>query len=114
MNYCMYEPIHGEFPTCSGNCSDCEYFYHDKLSDIIKEWRIEAKVEMPVLYKYNSFNKTLTICTSRPGYMIGYKGQLIEKYQEKLNKAYFTRKINEIKFIEVENELCQQLTFIGN
>jgi len=107
MNYCMYEPIHGEFPTCSGDCSNCGYSYHDKLGDIIKEWRIEAKVETPVLYKYKSYDGgILIICTSRPGYMIGYKGQLIEKYQEKLNKASLTRKINEIKFIEVENELC--------
>ena len=104
MNYCTYEPVHGAMPSCSGKCFDCGYYYHDYFSDIIKEWRIEAKVENPVLYKYNSLDKTLTICTARPGYMIGYHGQLIEKYKEKLSQIY--KVVNEIKFIEVENELC--------
>lgn len=105
MNYCTYEPVHGAMPSsCSGNCFDCGYYYHDYFSDIIKEWRIEAKVENPVLYKYNSLDKTLTICTARPGYMIGYHGQLIEKYKEKFSQIY--KVVNEIKFVEVENELC--------
>ena len=106
MNYCMYESVHGDMPTCSNNCKECGYYYHDYFSDIIKEWRIEAKVETPVLYKYDSGKDILTICTSRPGYMIGYHGKIIEKYREKLNKAYATRQVKEIKFIEVENELC--------
>ena len=103
MNYCMYKPVHGAMPTCSNNCEECGYCYHDSFGDIIKEWRIEAKVENPVLYKYNSRDETLIICTSRPGYMIGYHGQLIEKYKEKLNQI---KTVNEINFIEVENELC--------
>lgn len=104
MSYCLYEPVHGEEATCSGKCQNCGYYYHDILSDIIKEWRIEAKVETPVLYKYKSYDGgILTICTSRPGYMIGYHGQLIEKYKEKLNQI---KTVNEINFIEVENELC--------
>ena len=106
MDYCMYKPVHGEFPTCSNNCKECGYHYHDSFGDIIKEWRIEAKVETPVLYKYDSRKQILTLCTSRPGYMIGYHGQLIEKYREKLNKTYVTRQVKEIKFIEVEDELC--------
>ena len=104
MNYCMYEPVHGAMPNCSNNCKECGYYYHDIFSDIIKEWRIEAKVETPVLYKYKRYDGgILIICTSRPGYMIGYHGQLIEKYKEKLSQI---KAVNEINFIEVENELC--------
>lgn len=105
MNYCTYKSVRGEMSSsCLGNCFDCGYYYHDHLGDIIKEWRIEAKVENPVLYKYNSLDRTLTICTARPGYMIGYHGQLIEKYKEKFSQIY--KVVNEIKFVEVENELC--------
>ena len=107
MNYCLYASVHGEMPTCNNEeCQNCGYYFHDYFSDIIKEWRLEAKVDNPVLYKYDSLNKILIICTAWPGYMIGYHGKLIEKYQDKLNKAYISRKIKEIKFIEVENELC--------
>ena len=106
MNYCLYESVHSDMPTCSNNCKECGYYYHDSFGDIIKEWRIEANVKTPILYKYDSSKQILTLCTSRPGYMIGYHGQLIYKYREKLNKLYATRPIKGIDFIEVEDELC--------
>ena len=27
---CLYEPIHGEFPKCDGNCWRCRYAYYEE------------------------------------------------------------------------------------
>ena len=106
MDYCLYKYSHNYYSSvhCSGDCKNCGYNYHEPYGDIIKEWREKAKVNIPVLYKYDSFKRILTICTSRPGYMIGYHGVLIDEYKQKLIDAGM--RINNIEFIECEGEFC--------
>lgn len=103
MNYCIYEPIHGNYPSNCKECDGCIYNYHEPYGDIIKEWRKEAHVDIPVLYKYSFSKKELIICTSKPGYMIGYQGMLIDKYRKILEQHI---PIDTITFIECTNEVC--------
>ena len=52
------------------------------VTDILSEWKAEAKVTHLMLYKLR--NGVLTIYTDRPGPLIGRAGERIGRYQEKL------------------------------
>lgn len=55
-----------------------------KLTKLIKQWKDEAGVKGIIqINAYPTVKDTLTICTDRPGFMIGKGGCLIEKYKEK-------------------------------
>ena len=59
-----------------------------EISSIIKEWKEEARVKGIVMVSpYSDTRDTIEIYTDKPGYMIGYRGNLYDKYKEKL-KAY--------------------------
>ena len=56
-----------------------------EIHNIIKEWKHEAGVQGIILTGYTSPNSPfLTIFTSNPGLMIGYHGELKDKYIKKL------------------------------
>lgn len=80
MNRCFYKSVHGSFPKCDEKCSTCSYFYIDPLYTTIEEWKREAGVTNPVLWKFDRNRNKLCLYTTRPGYFIGYHGVLIEKY----------------------------------
>ena len=80
MNRCIYESLHEAFPKCGEKCSTCEYYYIDHLYTTIEEWKHEAGVESPVLWMFDENRNKLCLYTTRPGYLIGYHGSLIEKY----------------------------------
>lgn len=66
----------------------------------LEDWCEEAKVETPVGY-YNKFSEQkLIIYTDRPGWLIGYKGKLIEKYQQKFREEFYMPNAI-IEFVEV-------------
>lgn len=72
-----------------------------EIIEIIKEWKHEADVPGVILTGvYPSFKETITICTSRPGSMIGKGGELVEKYKERLKEI--NPNLKEIKFIETD------------
>lgn len=72
-----------------------------EISDIIKEWKDEAGVKGVVLVGKSYYNDgKLKICTDRPGMMIGFRGELVNKYTEKLNKV--DKYIKEIEFVETD------------
>ena len=55
------------------------------LSYLLNDWCIEAGLNpLFVQYKVDHKRKQLHIYTSRPGLLIGAKGVLLEKYQDKL------------------------------
>ena len=73
-----------------------------EIAKIIKEWKDEAGVTNTILVGvYPSFRETITICTDSPGLMIGYHGELVNKYQEKLKEI--NHNLKEIKFVETES-----------
>ena len=92
MNRCTYEIAHGTLPDCDGKCSagkfgHCSYYYVDPLCTLIKEWKREACVEDPVLIKKNSKDHMIMIYTTKPGYFIGYQGELYKKYNDKFKET---------------------------
>ena len=62
-----------------------------EISAIIKAWKDEAGVTgiIQVGMHYYKDGK-LKICTNKPGLMIGFRGELVNKYTELLNKAAMT------------------------
>ena len=70
-----------------------------EIFGIIKEWKKESRVRSIILVNANcATNKVLTICTSKPGLMIGKKGVMIKKYLEKIKAV--NANIESINFIE--------------
>ena len=73
-----------------------------RLTEIIKQWKDEAGVKGIVqISSLPTVRHKLTICTDRPGLMIGKGGCLIDKYREKIQKEYSN--IKEIKFVETDS-----------
>lgn len=67
------------------------------VAKVLREWRIEAKNNHLCLYKGEG--DTLIIYTDRPGYMIGYRGELVDKYRKKISEASFGT-IKNVTFVE--------------
>lgn len=71
----------------------------------LEDWLEEAGVKDPVGYDFNYFTG-FTVYTNKPGYLIGKGGQLIEKYEKRLNEEFgFPNgdKTLKIKFVEIKN-----------
>lgn len=72
-----------------------------ELANVIKEWKTEAGVKGIILVNaHTSTKKTLTICTDRPGLMIGKQGVVINKYLEKIKAA--APNIENVEFVETD------------
>lgn len=61
---------------------------HRFIRTLIREWKAEAKVKERVGYKINYMERTITLATNRPGYLIGRAGVLIEKYENKMRENW--------------------------
>ena len=73
-----------------------------RLTQIIKEWKDEAGVKGIIqINAYPTVKDTLTICTDRPGLMIGMGGRLVDKYKEMIQKEY--PNIKKINFVETHS-----------
>lgn len=73
-----------------------------RITSIIKEWKDEARVRSVILIgAFPTTSNTITICTSRPGLMIGYKGRLVAKYKAKLKQI--NPRLECIKFVETSD-----------
>ena len=69
-----------------------------KIQKILKKWKKESGAMRVIQYTYK--NGLLTIYTSQPGWLIGKKGELANKY-----KQIFKKEIPDFKdltFIETE------------
>lgn len=64
----------------------------------LEDWCRDARVTEPVAYEYE-YGKGFVIYTNRPGYLIGKAGNLIAKYEERLQKEFGQN--NKIKIVEV-------------
>ena len=72
------------------------------LTKIIKEWKDEAGVKGIIqINACPTVRDRLTICTDRPGFMIGKGGCLIDKYREKIQNEY--PNIKKIEFVETDS-----------
>ena len=105
MNTCLYEPIHGSFPECDGKCKTgpgrhCAYYFIDEFWKIMSKWKTESRVDKSIMWKFNRDRTKMYVYTTKPGYMIGYHGSLIEKYRNLLKENGFEI---EIEFVECED-----------
>ena len=57
--------------------------YEFSIEKIIQDWCNECNCMIMTIPHYDSC--TIDIITNRPGIMIGYKGETITKYKEKIN-----------------------------
>ena len=64
---------------------------------IIQDWCNECGTVCMTQNDYTE--KIINIYTNRPGYMIGYKGQLVDKYRALINSIGWNIKIFEINEI---------------
>ena len=73
-----------------------------EIANIIKEWKDEAGVNGIIMVSvFSSFRETIKICTDKPGLMIGYRGELVNKYKEKLKEV--NPKLEKIEFVETDS-----------
>lgn len=92
MDRCIYEPLHGQFPDCDGACRKgenniCPYYLVDKVWHIMHDWKKEANVETPIVWKWDSKRNKICIYTTKPGYFIGLHGKRYQKFVKILSEA---------------------------
>lgn len=63
----------------------------------MSKWKTEAHVDKSIMWKFNRDRTKMYVYTTKPGYMIGYHGSLIEKYRNLLKENGFEI---EIEFVE--------------
>ena len=69
------------------------------LDEILHEWKTESGVTHLMLYRLK--NGVLTIYTDRPGPLIGFRGELISRFEEKLKARSFP-KVTEVRLEETD------------
>ena len=81
-----------------------------ELEKIIKMWAKEAGIEKSVGYRryYKNEAKAIAIFTDRPGFMIGYHGELINKYKKMIESSLYMKDVK-IVFEELDGfVICEQ------
>ena len=61
--------------------------YHT-AEKIMKKWLKEADLREDIHYNINYDEKTITIYTTRPAWLIGLEGRLIEKYNSIMREKW--------------------------
>lgn len=69
------------------------------VDNVLREWKTESGVTHLMLYKVR--DGIITIYTDRPGPLIGYRGERIDRYKTKL-KAVIYPKITDIRLEETD------------
>jgi ribosomal protein S3 len=69
------------------------------LTQEMRNWKEEAKVTTPIMYRHSICGKEVIVCTSQPGWLIGKAGRLVNKYSEIISNIL--REPTAIKFVEV-------------
>ena len=69
-----------------------------EISEVMRQWKNECQITHMILFRYS--RNVLTVCTDKPGIMIGYRGDTVYKYTEifKSKDKHFER----IDFIETD------------
>lgn len=75
---------------------------YNSLNSIFGAWMKEAGVRGIQVNIDRGEVIHYTIFTSKPGFMIGYKGELADKYKQKLKEYEFMKKEVIVHFIETK------------
>ena len=109
MNRCLYEPINGSYPDCNGACKTgnkvCPYYFIDPIAEVMKQWKKDAGVDTPILWKHDHKRNKICLYTTRPGYFIGLHGDCYQKFHKLLKEAMPDDELiqNGIDIIEVDD-----------
>ena len=63
------------------------------IEEIMRDWMREACVTPTTKVVVHTHNRKVFIITDKPGYFIGLRGWLVEKYQKELRKNGFPTNI---------------------
>ena len=69
------------------------------MEKVMKKWLKEAKLKEDIHYNIDYDEKTITIYTTRPGWLIGAKGYLVEKYSLIMQEKWSS--FSGFKFVEM-------------
>ena len=69
------------------------------VEKVMKKWLKEAKLKEDIHYNIDYDEKTITIYTTRPGWLIGAKGYLVEKYSLIMQEKWSS--FSGFKFVEM-------------
>ena len=58
------------------------------VEKVMEKWLKEAKLKEDIQYNIDYDEKIVTIYTTHPGYLIGMRGRLIEKYNSIMQKKW--------------------------
>ena len=72
-----------------------------RFNSILSRWKCDAHLNEGILYDVNWGEGFITIYTTKPGYLIGYRGELVYKYMDIMKSEWSNFK--EFKFKEVSN-----------
>lgn len=72
-----------------------------KFDKVISLWKMEARLNEPVMYDVNYDTKEILIYTTHPGWLIGKAGCLVNKYTEIMKEEWSI--FNRFKFKETRN-----------
>ena len=75
--------------------------YMYKFDKVISLWKMEACLSEPVMYDVNYDTREILIYTTRPGWLIGKAGCLVNKYTEVMKKEWPI--FNGFRFKETRN-----------
>ena len=72
-----------------------------KFNNILSKWKCDASLNESILYDVDWDKGFITIYTTKPGYLIGYQGELVYRYMDIMKTEWFNFK--EFKFKEVRS-----------
>lgn len=60
----------------------------NRISETIQYWKDDAHIHEPIMYDINWETREITIYTTRPGWLIGKAGCLVNKYTEIMKEEW--------------------------
>ena len=69
---------------------------------ILQQWKEEAGVNEPILFRFSLIDNAITIFTNKPGYLIGKAGYLFNKFLEQFKQELRFNDKFKIYFKEVD------------
>ena len=107
MNRCMYEPVRGLTPNCNGACKlgnkICPYYFIDEVYKVFNEWRKDAGVDTPILWRFDRKRNKVCLYTTRPGYFIGLHGERYQRFMSKLREVDKEKFAGDVDIVECDD-----------
>ena len=70
------------------------------VANIMSEWKKECGITHIILFRYDYYSHILTICTDRPGCLIGRMGSTVGKYTDRFRSL--DSRFDKVSIIETD------------